>query len=137
MQSCVVYAICMKDEVKNKDYVLQLNCYMWLTGKTTSELVYVLSNHPQNIIENEIKRLTYFFANKSEVLEQADGINDVWQLAEEKATEIVLKESNFDQIPKEKKVKRFIVDRDDELIEEMRSRIVEAREIFDDLYSKI
>jgi hypothetical protein len=70
-------------------------------------------------------------------LEQAEGINDVWQLAQEKATEIVLKESNFDQIPKNKKVKRFIVDRDDELIEKMRLRIVEAREIFDDLFTKI
>jgi hypothetical protein len=120
----------------NKDYYFQLQCYMWLTGKKEAKLVYVLSNHPDHIISAEIKRLTYYYADRP-FLFNANSIDELWTLAEQKAEAIVMKEANVDHIPEERRVKEFIIQRDEEAIKSIQDRIIEARKIFDKLIETI
>lgn len=124
------------EEPNNKSYLYQLNAYMDLTGKEEAELVYVLSNHPEYIIASEIKKLTYYYADRPHLFE-ADSIDELWSLAEEKATEIIHKEACYDHIPDEKKVRRFIIKRDNQIIDDMHTRIQEARILFDELIETI
>lgn len=122
---------------RNKDYFWQMQCYMWLTGKQQAELVYVLSNHPAHIIAAEVKRLTYYFADRPFLFPDAQSIDDLWAMAESKAEAVVMLEANVDHIPKEKRVKRFVIERDEDSILAIQERVREAREIFDKLYSEI
>jgi hypothetical protein len=43
-------------EITNKMYYWQMQSYMMLTNKETSELVYVLTNTPFEIVEDEVRR---------------------------------------------------------------------------------
>ena len=43
----------------------------------------------------------------------------------------------FDQIPIQKRVKRFIIERNDEMIEDIKQRVESAREIYDTIYKSI
>lgn len=121
----------------NKDYYFQMQSYMWLTGKSEAELVYVLSNHPAHIISAEVKRLTYYYADRPFLFPDASSIDELWSMAEQKAEFMVNKEANYDHIPDERKVKRFIIKRDDQVIDSMKDRIIEARKIFDQLMTEI
>ena len=119
----------------NKSYKAQLHCYMDLTGKDKAELVYCLSDHPEHILQAEIKRLTYYYSERSYLFPDADGIEELWSMAEEKAEEKIRKEGTFPQIPDKNKVKRFIIEKDPEFMEEIYTRVIEARKIFDELYN--
>lgn len=44
---------------ENKDYIWQLQGYMWLTGKTKSKLAYILTDTPEPLIERELKQALY------------------------------------------------------------------------------
>ena len=122
---------------ENKSYYFQLQCYMWLTGKEEAELVYVLSNHPQHIISSEIKKMTYYYIDRPFLFPEANSIEELWAYAEEKAEEAVMREAIIDHIPKEKRVKRFVIKRDDKVIEDIKERILEARKMFDELIETI
>lgn len=121
------------DNPNNPDYIAQLQCYMELTGHTQAELVYVLSNNPEHITQNEIERLTHYYSKRPHLF-NAEGIEDLWSMAEIKATEIVHKQAHVEHIPEESRVKRFIIQRDEEFITEMKTRVEQARIIFDNLY---
>jgi len=121
----------------NKDYFYQMQCYLWLTGKQQAELVYVLSNHPPHIIASETKRLTYYYADRPFLFSEANSIEDLWTMAEQKAEAIVMKEAIIDHIPIEKRVKRFVIERDEEAIEAIKNRIIEARKKFDELIKTV
>ena len=122
---------------KNKDYYWQLQSYMWLTGKKQAELVYVLSNHPPHIISSEIKRLTYYYTDRPFLFPDANSIEELWSMAEQKAEAVVNIEAKVDHIPLNKRVKRFIIERDEEAIKSIKERIQEARKIFDELIKTI
>lgn len=117
----------------NKAYEYQLQAYMDLTGHQEAELVYVLSSHPEHLIRSEIKRLTYYFVDRPHEFNFMTSIDDLWTYAEEKATEIVMREAIVDHIPEEKRVRKFTIKRNNELIERMHERVIGARNIFDNL----
>ena len=121
----------------NKAYEYQLQAYMDLTGHQEAELVYVLSSHPEHLIRSEIKRLTYYFADRPHEFSFSTSIEDLWTYAEEKATNIVMKEAMVDHIPEEKRVRKFTIKRDNALIDLMHERIIEARKKFDELIEQI
>ena len=125
------------DNPENKTYEYQLQSYMDLSGHDEADLVYVLSNHPQHLINAEIKRLTYYYADRPFEFAEIESIDHLWTLAEEKATEIVMRESKVDHIPEEKRVRKFTIKRNNELIEKMHERIVEARKKFDQLINEL
>lgn len=121
----------------NEDYKAQLHCYMDLTGKDEAELVYCLSNHPEHIYKAEIKRLTYYYSERPHLFPEAEGIDELWTLAEEKAEEKVKKSGIFDHIPEANRVKRFIIKKDPEYMAKIHERVIQARELFDELYNKL
>ena len=69
----------------------------------------------------------------SEEFDLIESIDHLWAVAEEKATEIVMREAKVSHIPEEKRVRRFIIKRDNEIINQMHQRVIDARNIFDEL----
>lgn len=95
------------DDSSYKDYYYQLFGYMWLTNMDRASLVYCLVNTPNTMVNDEIYRLSF-------------------KVPEEKAEEY---RNNFifDDIPPEKRIKRFDFDFDDNLINQLKGRIELAR----------
>ena len=109
-------------ELKNKDYFYQLQGYMWLTGKEESLLCYCLIDTPLQIVEDEIRREHW----KASLIEES---LDLRAFVQSKHT--------FGHIPKEKRVKTFIIQKDDVVIESIKTRIEECREYYDILLTNL
>ena len=107
-------------EIPTKDYYYQLQGYMELTGKTEALLVYCLVNTPEDMVQDEIRR-AHWNANLLE--ESLDLIDEVQ------------KRHNFDHIPDNRRVKVFEVERDDEVIEQIKERVELCREYYETLYN--
>jgi hypothetical protein len=105
-------------ELKNKDYFYQLQGYMWLTEKQESLLCYCLIDTPLQIVEDEIRREHW----KASLIEES---LDLRAFVQAKHT--------FGHIPKEKRVKTFIIQKDDVIIENIKTRIEECREYYNNL----
>jgi hypothetical protein len=105
-------------ELKNKDYLYQLQGYMWLTGKEESLLCYCLIDTPLQIVEDEIRREHW----KASLIEES---LDLRAFVQAKHT--------FGHIPKEKRLKTFKIVKDDVIIENIKTRIEECREYYDNL----
>lgn len=118
-------------ECKTKSYIYQLQTYMWLSGKETSELVYVLQSCTEQQIMNEVQKLTYILAERSE--NALKSLNEI----EIEAENIARKNLTFDHIPEKSRVKRFIINRDENIINEIRERVEQARVIYDEIYHTI
>lgn len=121
----------LETEVKNKAYLYQMNAYMMLSGHKQCELVYCLTDTPDHIISDEIQKVTYQLLK--EPMYHEKGMGDAFTLAEAEAERRVLSDSKFGKIPKHKRIKRFIIERDEDLIEQICDRIEKAREIFDEM----
>jgi len=109
-------------ELKNKDYFYQLQGYMWLTEKQESLLCYCLIDTPLQIVEDEIRREHW----KASLIEES---LDLRAFVQSKHT--------FGHIPKEKRVKTFIIQKDDVVIESIKTRIEECREYYDILLTNL
>jgi hypothetical protein len=109
-------------ELKNKDYFYQLQGYMWLTEKQESLLCYCLIDTPLQIVEDEIRREHW----KASLIEES---LDLRAFVQAKHT--------FGHIPKEKRVKTFVIQKDDEVIEAIKTRIEECREYYDILLTNL
>jgi len=107
-------------EIPTKDYFYQLQGYLWLTNKTKALLVYCLVNTPLDMVQDEIRR-AHWNANLLE--ESLDLIDEVQ------------KRHNFDHIPDNRRVKVFEVERDDEVIEQIKERVELCREYYETLYN--
>ena len=105
-------------ELKNKDYFWQMMGYMFLTGHESSELVYCLMNTPYEIVEDEVRREHW----KLHLIDEDLDVREAVQLAH-----------NFDHLPIELRVKRFIVQRDEKAIEKIKERVEVAREYYQSL----
>lgn len=109
-------------DIPNKDYFYQLQGYMWLTGHTTSSLVYCLTNTPEDMISDEIRRELW----KNKVIGDDDEIE-----------EFVRAKHEFGRIPEAFRVKEFIVERDDLVIEKIIAKVNECRDYYETLYDII
>jgi len=110
------------ETIKNKDYYWQLQGYMQLTGHDTSELVYTLMNTPLQIVEDEIRRQHWKLNLIEEDLEVRDAVQ---------------KMHNFDHIPNELRVKRFIVEKNEAAQEKIKERVEVAREYYQQLKNRL
>jgi hypothetical protein len=108
----------LDDDLKNKDYFYQLQGYMWLTGKTEALLCYCLIDTPLQIVEDEIRREHW----KASLIEES---LDLRAFVQSKHT--------FGHIPKEKRLKTFKIVKDDVIIENIKTRIEECREYYNNL----
>ena len=110
------------ETLKNKDYYYQLQGYMMLTGHETSELVYCLMNTPHQIVEDEVRRQHWKLNLIDEDLEVRQAVQEM---------------HNFDQIPNNLRVKRFIVQKDEAAQQKIKERVEVAREYYQQLLTQI
>ena len=107
-------------ELKNKDYFWQMQGYMWLTGLKQAELIYCLMNTPHAIVEDEVRRAHW----------KANLIDEDLDLRE-----AVQSQHNFNHIPNNLRIKRFIVERNEDAIESIKEKVELAREYYEQLKS--
>jgi len=112
----------LDDDLKNKEYLYQLQGYLWLTNKTEALLCYCLVDTPLQIVEDEIRREHW----KASLIEES---LDLRAFVQSKHT--------FGHIPKEKRLKTFKIVKDDVVIESIKTRIEECREYYNDLIIKL
>jgi hypothetical protein len=105
-------------DIPNKDYFYQLQGYMWLTGKQQSMLCYCLVDTPIEMVEDEIRRAHW----------KLHKIDEDYDLREE-----ILRKHEFSQIPKNRRVKVFYVQKDEAVIEQIKDRIEDCRLYYDTL----
>ena len=110
------------NECPNKDYYYQLQGYMWLTDKQEALLCYCLTNTPHAIVEQEVKSAHYKLGLMEESLDLRDQVQ---------------KQHSFNHIPDAKRVKTFVIQRDDEVIEQIKVRVEQCREYFNELITQL
>lgn len=106
------------DKLKNKDYFWQLQGYMMLTNTPQAELVYCLTNTPFQIVEDEVRRAHW----KLNLIDEDLDVREAVQASH-----------NFNHIPNELRVKRFIVEKDEQAFEKIKEKVKLAREYYETL----
>ena len=109
-------------EIPNKDYYFQLQGYMWLTGKQESVLAYCLIDTPLEMVESEVRRAHW----------NALIIGEDEQLRKE-----VESKHKFGHIPNNRRVKYWFVQRDEQVIEQIKERVELCREYYNLLMKTI
>jgi hypothetical protein len=110
-----------EDELPNKDYYWQLQGYMELTGKHNAIVAYCLVDTPEDIVLDEIRRVAWA---KKELEPSEETENDVRSQHE------------FSHIPKDKRVKAFLVEKDEHAIWQIKERVEQCREYYTELWNK-
>lgn len=109
-------------EPLDKDYALQLQGYMFLSGASVAYIAYCLVDCPQWMIEGEkyrlLKTMNVISEESPEFIEVSAKID---------------KAMTFDDVPKEDRVLIFRVDRDEEIIEKIGQKVSKAREYLAEL----
>lgn len=100
----------------NSQYFYQLQGYMALSGASKGIVAYCLVNTPESIIEGE----KYNLLRRMDV---ATEDNPRFK----KEVEKMYRNMTFNDIPKEERVLRFEVDRDDEVIDKIYKKVVKCR----------
>ena len=109
-------------ELPNKDYFWQMIGYMWLTGRSKARVVYCLVDTPEDIICNEIRRTSW---NNLEI-EVSDEVEQAVRFQHE-----------FDRISENKRVRAFQVELNEANIEQVKEKLLHAREYYNELISKL
>ena len=99
----------------DKAYIYQIQCYMHLLGLKKGMIAYCLTNNSEAGIEKEIQSQIY----KSDKISYTD-------LEYLEIEEKVRKEQTFDYLPDKKRVKMIFVDYDEDLIVQMKERIIQC-----------
>ena len=103
-----------KDIIK-KDYMWQLQGYMWLTDLKKAELIYTLVNTPPHLIVSEKTKQMY-----------ANGLEDGSpEMAEMEAR--IDKWMTFDDVDPKLRMRVFELERDEKLIDQIKIRVEDAR----------
>lgn len=109
-------------ELKNKDYFWQMQGYMWLTGLEQAELVYCLMDTPHQIVEDEVRRAHW----KAGLIDEDIDLR-----------EAVQSQHTFSHLPNNLRIKRFIVERNEDAIDNIKEKVELAREYYEQLKSII
>lgn len=112
-------------EEVDKCYYYQVQGYMWLWDKPKARISYALVNTPDNIIEGEKYRLLRSMDVVSE--ESPEYI---------KAARKLENNMKFDRIPIHQRVIHHYVDRNDDIINMIPSKVEKAREFLHEIYNK-
>lgn len=139
-------------EIKNLDYIYQLNGYMLLTGLKQAELIYCLVDTPFKIINDELRRADWKFNimdNDGNI--RAESIKLVTEIVSNmiytcKGLELFCSENpavkldwftDFREIPENLRVKIFKIEIDENLIKTLYFQIEKAREYLTNLSLQI
>ena len=107
-----------KTKIPTKDYYYQLMGYMWLSGMKEATLVYCLVDTPKNLVEDEV-----FKVHKLQGLSVFELDNDL--------TKEVKSRHEFSAIPKSLRVKTFKVEYSEEVVMQIKEKILACREYYD------
>jgi len=111
-----------EDELPNKDYFWQLVGYCWLTGRNKARVVYCLVDTPEDIVQDEIRRTSW---KKFEI-----------DVTEETENEVRAKHE-FAHISENKRVRAFQIELNEANIEQVKEKLLHAREYYNDLINKL
>lgn len=109
----------------DKGYEFQMQGYMWLYDKPRAKISYCLVNTPESIIEGEKYRLS---RSMDVVTDESPDFLRVWEKQ--------ARNYRFDHIPVELRVINHYVERDEEIIEKIPSKVLRAREFLAELHQK-
>ena len=118
-------------EIPNSDYELQLQVYMHLTKCHKAVLAYTLIDTPKEIIEREIKWCT----SPDEIYRKVMNMVYTKQYFDELQAEFfsVSELNSFVEIPEDARIKTFDIAYNDEVIEKLQKRVIEARNYINSL----
>jgi hypothetical protein len=111
-----------EDELPNKDYFWQLVGYCWLTGRSKARVVYCLVDTPEDIVQDEIRRTSW---KKFEI-----------DVTEETENEVRAKHE-FSHISENKRVRAFQIELNDANIEQVKEKLLHAREYYNELIERL
>ena len=106
------------DEQPPKGYYHQLQVYMALTGLKKAALVYGLENHSEDEIDRLASKLAWKKGKEEPDMED-------WDEAKKRLT--------YDHLSYSLRIRTFEFERDDELIQQMQQRVIEAREYINEV----
>jgi len=109
-------------ELPNKEYYYQLQGYLWLTNKMEAILAYCLIDTPSEMVEDEVRRAHW----KLHLIEENTEVRN----------EIESKHK-FSHIPNNRRVKYWFVQRDEQVIEQIKERVELCREYYNLLMKTI
>jgi len=139
-------------EIKNTNYICQLNGYMELSGHTEAELIYCLVDTPFKMINDELRRADWKFNlidNEGNI--RKDSIKLVTEIVSNmiytsQGLEDFCNENpavklewftDFREIPENLRVKIFKIQKDENLIKNLYSQIEKSREYLTNLSLEI
>lgn len=120
-----------ESEVTNQAYYYQLQSYMWLTGMNHSYLIYTLTSAPSHMVFKEAEKLAYNLHPLPKY--HGKSFDEMLEIGEKLATQQLV----FDEIPERRRIKQFRIERNENVIDEMRKRVEEARKIYDEYLNQI
>ena len=106
------------DEEPPKGYYHQLQVYMALTGLKKASLVYGLENHSEDSIDRLASKIAWKKGKEEPDMED-------WDKAKNRLT--------YDNMSDELRIRTFEFERNDELIEKMQQRVIEARQYINEV----
>ena len=112
----------LDEELPNKDYFYQLQGYMALTGATKGIVAYCLINTPEEIVLDEIRRISWS-RHELDVTEETEAE--------------VRQQHEFDHIPEVNRVKAYYIERNDEVIQAIYERVNECKIYYNRLWERI
>lgn len=101
------------EDSARKSYYFQMLGYMWLTGAKVADLIYCLVNTPEEIMNDELYKLSFRFPEINESDEKANRF---------KVNYI------FDDISPELRMKQFMIQFNEEDIAQLKEKIVLSRQ---------
>lgn len=110
----------------NKDYVYQVTGYCDLSGASEGVIAHCLIDTPHMLIEKEKESLKW----KLGVIDPMASPHYI------EACEAIDKAMTFGDIPMEERLCEFVVKRDEELIQQMKKRVIICREWLNDFAEK-
>lgn len=91
----------------------QGHCYMWLKNRKRFRVAFVLNNTPDELIKRMIKSLDYTFIGTSDELEMTKAL--------------LIDKHTYDDLPDERKIRLFDIERSEEKIEQAKAAIPHFR----------
>lgn len=110
------------EELPEKNYYWQLVGYLWLTGKTKGRIVYCLTDTPEDIVLDEIRRTSW---KKFEL-----------DVSDETEREVRAKHE-FNHIPEFQRVKEFRIELNEASIERVKEKVYLCREYYNELTNNL
>lgn len=119
------------DECPNKSYFWQMQGYLMLSEREECELVYILTNTPEQMVHDMIQKAIWKMYADPGYSDRTQ--NEIEEIAEQRVRSM----HNFDHIPIEKRVRQYIIKRDNESIEQIKNRVDECRAYYDTIFNLI